>query len=82
MLCSYRYSCIDLPVVLVDFQVEGCPSCLYHIFQGEYVAMNEIDIDGGERNICHNCVQEIQGRGKSETFKKLGDRNVYGTDKL
>ena len=25
MVCSYHSSCIDLPVALVDFQVEGCP---------------------------------------------------------
>ena len=43
------------------------------------MAMNEINIDGGERKICCDCVDNIQGRGKSETLKKVGDSTVYGT---
>ena len=34
--------------------------------------------DGVEQNIYHNCVDEIQGEGKSDILKKLGDINVYG----
>ena len=81
MVCSYRSSCIDLPVALVGFQLEGCPSHFHHICQGEYVDMNEIDLDGRERNICHNCVDDIHERGKSETLKKVGDSTMYRTDK-
>ena len=80
MVCSYRYSCIDLPVALVDFKEEGCPLHLYPIFEGEYVVLNDINFDGEERNICRDCVNEIRGGGKSETSKKVGDSTVYGTD--
>ena len=68
-------------MALVDFQVEGCPSLLHHVWQGECVAMNEIYLDGGEQNICCNCVDKIHGRGKSEIFKKVEDNTVYRTYK-
>ena len=44
------------------------------------MAMHEINIDGGERKICRDCVDNIQGRGKSETLKKVGDSTVYRTE--
>ena len=44
------------------------------------MAMNEIDLDGGDWKICCDCVDEIRGWGKSETLKKVGDRNMYGKD--
>ena len=53
---------------------------LYRICQGEYVVLNDIDCDVAERNIYRDCVDELQGRGKSETEKKVGDTNVYGAD--
>ena len=81
MVCSYRSSCLDLPVALVGFQLEVFPSCLHHIWQGRYVAMNEIDIDGGEWKICRDCFDKIRYRGKSETLKNVGDSTVYRTDK-
>ena len=80
IVCYYCSSCLDLPVTLVDCQVEGCPSRLHHICQGEYVDMNEIDLDGGEQKICRNCVDEIQGQGKSKTLKKVVDSTVYRKD--
>ena len=51
-------------MALVDCQAEGCPSRLYHVCQGEYVAMNEIDIYGREQNIFRGYVDEIRGQGK------------------
>ena len=42
--------------------------------------MNYIDFDGAEKNICRNYVDEIRGRGKSETLKKVGYSTVYRTD--
>ena len=69
-------------MALVDFLVEGRPSSLRHICQGEYVAMNEIDLDRGEQNIFRNYVDEIQGRGKSKTLNNMGSSTVYGTGKL
>ena len=80
MVCSYCFSFIDLPVALVDCRVEGCPSRLHHVCQGRYVDMNDINIDGGERKICHDCVDEIWVHDKLETLKKLGDSTVYWTE--
>ena len=54
MVCSYRSSCLDLPVALVGFQMEGCPSRLNQVCQGEYVLLNDIDFDGEERRICRD----------------------------
>ena len=48
IICSYRSSCIDLPVALVDCMVEGCVSRLHHVCKGGYVAMHDIDIGGAE----------------------------------
>ena len=76
MVCSYRSSCIDLPVALVDCQVEGFHLILHHICQGDYVILNDIDYDGAEWNIFRNCVDKLQGRGKSEKLKKAGDSTV------
>ena len=44
--------------------------------------LNDIDFDGAERKICRDCVDKIQGRGKSETLKKVGESTMYGMDKL
>ena len=76
MMCSYRSYCLDLPVALVDFQMKGCESHLHHVFQGGYVAMHEIDIDGAERNICRNCVEEVWMGGKPEKSKKVQHSTV------
>ena len=46
MVCYYHYSCLELPVALVCCHVEGCTSHLYHVYQGGYVAMHDIDLDG------------------------------------
>ena len=43
------------------------------------MAMNEIGLGGGERKLFRNYVDEIRGRGKSETLKKVGDNIVYRT---
>ena len=64
MACSYYSYFLELTGALVDFQVEGCPQRLHHVCQGEYVDMNEIDLDGGERKIFHDCVDKMQGWGK------------------
>ena len=64
MVCYHCSSFLYLPVALVDCQVEGCPSRLHHICQGGYVVWNYIDFDGAERNICYDCVDELQGKGK------------------
>ena len=80
MVCSYRSSCIDLPVFLVDCQVGGCYSRLQHICQGKYVLLNDIDFDGAKRKIYNNCVDKLRDRGKPETLKKVGYSTVYGTD--
>ena len=70
-MCSYRYFRLDLPVVLVDCQMKRCESLLHHVWQGEYVAMHEINLDGAERKICHNCIEELWMGGKTKKLKKL-----------
>ena len=77
MVCSYRYYCIDLPVAIVDCQVEGCLPRLHHVCQGVYVILNDIDFGGAEQKICRDCVDELRGRGESETLKKVGYKTVY-----
>ena len=47
---------------------------------GGYVVLNDIYFDVSERNICRDCIDELQGRGKSETVKKMWDINLYGVD--
>ena len=79
MVCSYRSSCLDLPRALVDFQMKGSESQLHYNCQGEYVAMHEIDLDGVERKICHNCVDELWMGGKPKTLKKVQHSTVYRT---
>ena len=32
------------------------------------MVLNDVDFDGTERKICRDCVDEIQGKGKSETL--------------
>ena len=64
MVCSYRSYFLNLPVGLVDFQVEVCPLRLHHVCQGGYVVLSDIEFDGGERNICRYCVDKLGGRGK------------------
>ena len=65
LVCSYRSSCIDLPVELFDCQVEGRTLCLYRVFQGGYVILNGIDFEGGEQKIFCDCVDDLgrEGRG-------------------
>ena len=48
MVCSYCFSCLELSVALVDFQMKGFVLRLYHVCQGEYVAMHEINLDGAD----------------------------------
>ena len=43
------------------------------------MVLNYIDFDGTERRFSHNCVDELLGRGKSDTLKKVGYITMYGT---
>ena len=65
MVYSYRSSYIYLPVALVDCQVEGLPSRLHHVCQGEYGILYDIYFEGRERKICRDCVDKIGGGGGS-----------------
>ena len=80
MVCYYRSSFLDLPVALVDCQVEGCASRLHHFCQGGYVAMHDIDLDGAERKIYLDFVHEIQMGGKPEKLNKVVHSTVYSMD--
>ena len=44
------------------------------------MAMHAIDIDGAERNICHNCVDELWMGYKPKKLKKVQHSTVYITD--
>ena len=81
MVCSYRSYCLYLPVELVDCQMEICSSILHHVYQGGYVAMHDIDIDGEEQKICHDCVDELWMGGNIDKANKTGHSTVYRTDK-
>ena len=67
-------------MALVDFQMKVRESRLHHVYQGEYVAMHDIDIDGAERKICHNCVDELWTGGKPKKSKNVQHSTVYRTD--
>ena len=77
MVCSYRSYCLDLPVALVDCQMEVFPSHSHHLCQGGYVILYDIDFEGGERKICRDCVDELGRGGRSENSKEVGDSTVY-----
>ena len=76
MLCFYHSSCLNLTVALADCQVEECASRLQHVYKGEYVAMNEINLDGAEQNIFRNFVDDLWMGGKPEKLKKAGHSTV------
>ena len=67
-------------MALVDFQVDSFSLRLHHVFKEGYAVLNDIYFDGSEQKICCGCVDELRGRSKSETLKKVGDSTVYGTD--
>ena len=72
IVCSYPYSCLNVPVELVDCHMVGCASLFHHICQGGYVAMHEIDIDIAERKLSCDCVDDIQIGGKPDKLMKVG----------
>ena len=80
MVCSYRSSCIGLPVALVDCQMKGCESRLHHLCQGGYVAMHEIELDGSEQKICRKCIDDLRMGGKFEKSNMMQDSTVYRMD--
>ena len=81
MVCSYRSYCLDLPVLLVNFQMKVCELRLYHVCQGGYVIMHVVYLDGAEPKICYNCVDEIWMGGKIKKLKKVQHSTVYRTEK-
>ena len=62
--------------------MKGCELRLHHVFQGGYVAMYEIDLDGAELKIFLDCVDELWMGGKPEKLKKVGHITVLRTDEL
>ena len=79
-VCSYCSYCLDLHVALGYCQVKGCPLFLHHIYQKDYVAINEIDFDRGERKIFSDCVDKTQGQGKSEILNNMIDNIMYRSE--
>ena len=82
MVCSYRSSCLELPVALVDCHMKGHKSRLHHVCQGGYVAMHEIKLDRSERKICRECIDDFSMGGKFEKSKMMQDSTVYRMDEL
>ena len=46
------------------------------------MAIHENDLDGAERDICRDYVDELWMGGKHEKLKKAWHRTVYRTDEL
>ena len=42
--------------------------------------MHEINLDGAERKICRNCVDELRIGVNTEKLKKVGHSTVYRTE--
>ena len=76
MVCYYSYSCLDLPVALVDCRMKGCELLLNHVCQGGYVAVHVVDLDGSERKICCNCVNELWMVGTPKKLKMVQHSTV------
>ena len=76
MACSCRSSCLGLPVDLFDCQIKGCGSGLHHVCQGGYVDMHESELDGSERNICRECIDDLRMGRKFEKLKMMQDSTV------
>ena len=79
---SYRSSFRDLPVALADFQLKVSKSRFHHVYQGEYVAMHEINLDRVELKICWDCVDKLWIGGKPVRLKKVQHITVYSMDEL
>ena len=69
-------------MALVGFQMKGRELSLHHVYQGEYVAMHEIELDGAERKIFRECVDKIRMGDKPEKLKMVQHSTVYRTDEL
>ena len=80
MVCSYRSSCLDLPVALVACNTKGCELRLHHVCQGEYVAMHEIKLGVSERKIFRQCVDDLRMGGKPDKLKMVQHSTMYRTD--
>ena len=46
------------------------------------MAMHEIELDGSERNICRECIDDLSMGGKFEKSKMMQDSTVYRMDEL
>ena len=80
MVYYYHSSCLGLPVVIVDCQVEGFIYHLKHVWQGGYAAMHEINIYGAEQKVCCDFFDELWMGGNPDKLNKVGHSTVYRTD--
>ena len=71
-------------MTLVDFQMEGCPLCLHHVYQGEYVILDYIDLTEGSGRFVTILFMRLEGGGggKSEKLEKFVGSTVYGIIEL
>ena len=63
-------------------QMKGYELRLHHVYQGKYVAVNEIELDGTERKICRKCVENLWMGGKPEKLKMVQHITVYRSEEL
>ena len=63
-------------MTLVDCHLEGCPWCLYHICQGYYIILNDINFYRVEPEIFCNCVDETRRGVESEVLKNVGESTI------
>ena len=49
---------------------------------GDYVAMHDIELDGLERKIFRECIDDLRMGGKFEKSKMMKDSTVYRMDEL
>ena len=62
--------------------MDRCTSRLHHVCQGEYLAMHEIDIDGADQNICHDCVDKLCMGCKPDKLNNMGYSTLYRTEEF
>ena len=70
MACTYGSSCLGLPVLLVDCQVDVYLWWLHHMCQGEHESLKGVERDGPERKLCRVCVD---GCGPDPEEVELGE---------
>ena len=67
-------------MALVDCQMKVCELRLHRVWQGGYVDVHEIELDGVERKICREYIDDLWMGGKPEKPKMVQHSTVYRID--